>query len=105
MKIPRILRTSAMAVGLLSCLSAMTFAEGTKVSKNPEMSTEQRRRMSDVHEKMAVCLRSSRPVAECRSDMMEGCQVTLGNGSCPMMGGGGPMKEQDGMMKTGFHHE
>ncbi len=50
------------------------------------MSKEQRQKMADVHQKMAECLRSDKPVGECRSEMMKQCRETMGPTGCPMMG-------------------
>ena len=59
--------------------------------------------MAEVHQKMADCLRSSRPFADCRSEMVAACHDMTGTGSCPMMGDGrggmGP-----GMMGPGMKH-
>lgn len=69
---------------------------------------EQRQKMAEVHEKMAECLRSDRPIGECRREMMKACHDTLGADSCPMMGKGpggmgpgmmGPGKGQGHMMQ------
>jgi hypothetical protein len=57
-------------------------------SKSPvKLTSEQRQRMAGLHEKMASCLRSDRPMAECRQEMMKGCKDTMGKDGCPMMGG------------------
>ena len=53
----------------------------------PEVTTEQRQKMAGLHEKMATCLRSDRPMSECRQEMMKGCKDTMGKDGCPMMGG------------------
>jgi hypothetical protein len=51
---------------------------------------------------MADCLKSDRPIAECRTDMMKDCRGMMGEKGCPMMesagGGMGP-----GMMGPGMH--
>ncbi len=87
---------------LLALASAgPTWAADPKKAPPPEPSAEQRQKMAEVHEKMAECLRSSRPLAECRSEMATACQGMLGAGACPMMGRGrgglGP-----GMMGSGM---
>jgi len=66
-------------IGLLA-LAAPAFAghhEGGKDAKGkgadaaarPEPSAADRAKMADAHEKMAACLRSSRPMKECRAEM------------------------------------
>lgn len=66
-------------------LSAITF---TAVGKDKDRSyktqmmnltTEERETMAARHEKMAGCLRSGKPMTECREEMM-------GVEDCPMMG-------------------
>ena len=69
-----------------------------KAGKMPEMTTEQRGKMADVHEKMAACLRSDRPVATCHDEMKTSCQDVMGANGCPMMGGMGGMKHRGRMM-------
>jgi hypothetical protein len=68
----------------------------------PEPSKEARQQMAAVHQKMADCLKSDRPMAECRSEMMSSCRTMMGEKGCPMMehagGGMGP-----GMMGPGMH--
>jgi hypothetical protein len=67
-----------------------------------EPTPEQRQQMSAVHQKMAECLKSNRPIAECRNEMMSSCRSMMGEKGCPMMesagGGMGP-----GMMGPGMH--
>jgi hypothetical protein len=59
--------------------------------------------MATVHQKMAECLRSDRPIAECRAEMMKSCKGVMGEAGCPMMGtmGGGM---GPGMMGGGMTH-
>jgi len=78
-----------------------TWAADTQKPPPPEPTAEQRQKMADVHQKMAECLRSTRAIAECRSEMATACHG-LGAGACPgfgrgrggmgpgMMGYGGP---------------
>jgi Spy/CpxP family protein refolding chaperone len=49
-------------------------------SPTPEM----RQNMAEMHQKMADCLKSERPMAECRKEMMKNCPMK-GKGHCPMM--------------------
>jgi hypothetical protein len=65
-----------------------------------------RQQMAEVHEKMAACLRSDRPIAECRAEMWKSCQSMTGESGCPMGGGMGPgmgrgMMHRRGMMQGG----
>ena len=65
-------------------LGAETAGKAGDAKAHPQMTTEQRQKMADLHEKMAVCLRSDRPLSDCRKDMMKGCKDTLGAEGCPM---------------------
>jgi hypothetical protein len=91
-----------VTLALLALAStAPTWAAEAKKTSPPEPTAEQRRKMAEVHQKMAECLRSTRPIVECRSEMVTACQGMLGAGACPMMGrsrgGMGP-----GMMGPGM---
>jgi len=57
--------------------------------KMPPLTTEQRQKMADAHEKMAVCLRSDKPLNECQEEMMKACKKNMGKSGCSMMGGKG----------------
>jgi hypothetical protein len=57
--------------------------------KMPAMTTEQRQKMAEAHEKMATCLRSDKALNECHEEMMKACQEGMGKDGCPMMGGKG----------------
>jgi len=63
-------------------------------------SPEVRLQMADVHKKMAACLESERPMADCRAEMMKSCQTLMGESGCPMMGSMG-MRHGSGMMQGG----
>jgi len=81
-------------------------AADPKPAKPPAAPTaEQRQKMADIHQKMAECLRSDRPIADCRSEMAAGCHDVLGAGACPMMGKGpGGMGPGMGMGSGGMMH-
>lgn len=51
-------------------------------------SAEQRQKMAEVHQKMADCLKSNRPMSECRDEMHQSCKGMMGEAGCPMMGMG-----------------
>ena len=66
----------------------------------PIMTSEMRQKMADNHQKMADCLRSEKPMSECKQEMMKSCHETMGKDGCPMMGDmSGHMK---GMMGKGM---
>ena len=76
----------ALALVTLAWAGAAHAAEPKKAPPAP--TAEQRQKMADIHQKMAECLRSDRPIAECRSEMATACHDTLGAEACPMMGKG-----------------
>ena len=65
------------------------FAVGANAPAGPpEPSKEMRAKMATLHEQMATCLRSDKPVKDCRAEMMKSCQQLGNDQSCPMMGMG-----------------
>ena len=73
----------AAALGLASLAVAERPDMAGKMGK---MTTEQRSKMADAHEKMAACLRSTRPLKECHQEMKASCVAAMGKDGCPMMG-------------------
>jgi hypothetical protein len=47
-----------------------------------------REKMASLHEQLAACLRSDKPISDCHSQMMKSCQETMGDQGCRMMGHG-----------------
>lgn len=65
---------------------------GSALAADPapaDPSVAQRQKMAEVHQQMATCLASERPMSECRAEMHKNCQGMMGEEGCPMMGGGG----------------
>ncbi|MGZ3787871.1 MAG: hypothetical protein ACXVLQ_05075 [Bacteriovorax sp.] len=91
--------TMATMTILMALASTTVFgadkAKAPAKKKMVEMTQEQRQNMASAHEKMATCLRSDKPVEECRKEMMQSCQDTMGKDGCSMMG---KMHEMGGMM-------
>ena len=79
--------SSLIAALILIGSNAFAADSAAKSKKFPEPTKEQREKMAEMHEKMASCLKSDRPVSDCHKDMMEGCKETMGKDGCPMMGG------------------
>jgi hypothetical protein len=88
---------------LLGCFVASMLISGIAMGAErasaapPEPSKEMRAKMATMHEQMATCLRSDRSFSDCRSEMMKGCQETMSEYGCPMMGRG--MGRHHPMMK------
>jgi hypothetical protein len=76
-------------IAALALLGApLAFSAEPAKSADAAPSPEVRQQMAAVHEKMAQCLRSERPMAECRAEMVGSCQQMMGASACPMMGSG-----------------
>lgn len=78
----------AVAIGMFS-IGAVAQAEETSPPAPADPTPAQRQAMAAIHRKMAECLASERPFAECRAEMHASCRATLGAQGCPMMQGGG----------------
>ena len=63
----------------------------TSAAAPSAVSKDTREKMAALHEKMAACLRSDKPIAECRNEMMKSCRESIGAQACPMAGFGGGM--------------
>jgi hypothetical protein len=87
----------ACFVGVFGNLAVAAEAPATPPAAkgHPALTTEQRQKMAGLHDKMAVCLRSTRPLSECRQEMMAGCKEALGKEGCAMMGHGKHHHEMD----------
>jgi hypothetical protein len=99
-----VMKTIVVLVCAVAAFTLPAFAQdkaGTsaEMMTPPELTAEQRQKMADIHEKMAACLRSDRPLSECRQETMQHCQALMGQEGCPMMGGmmGSGMKHRGGM--------
>jgi hypothetical protein len=62
------------------------FSAEPPAPSHPALSKEQREKMAAIHEQMAACLRSDKPVADCHREAMKSCQQMMGKEGCPMMG-------------------
>lgn len=83
------LKIVLLATGFLTIapmVTAQTKSPAPAKKGSMEPTPEQREKMAAVHEKMVTCLRSSKPMSECRQEMMKSCEETMGKEGCPMMG-------------------
>jgi hypothetical protein len=86
------------AIASMLVIAGAGFAFAADAPANhPAPSKEMREKMATLHEQMAACLRSDKPMADCRTEMMKNCQSMMGDQGCPMMGMGKGM--HDHMMK------
>ncbi len=83
---------------LATTATAAVFAADTPATPQPAPpSKEMRAQMATIHEQMAACLRSDKPVADCRAEMIKSCQKV----GCPTgMMGAGPKGMHGGMMQS-----
>lgn len=91
------IRKSGWIVLLAVALAAPSRAADPQPAAPADPGPEARRHMAEVHKKMAACLESARPMAECRTEMLGNCRSLMGESGCPMMGPMGP-----GMMHGGM---
>lgn len=82
-------RAGAVIANMLLIIGvSAAFAADPPAARHDTPSKETREKMASLHEQMAVCLRSDKPIADCHSQMMKSCQDTMGEKGCPMMGHG-----------------
>jgi hypothetical protein len=88
----------ALTLAAVLLASGAAFAEDPAPPPPADPTTEQRQQMAETHRKMAECLASTRPIAECHAEMHASCQANHMQG-CPMLGA--PM---GGGMGRGMRH-
>lgn len=76
-----------LAAFALASASA-TFAAEPEKGATAAPTPEARQKMAEVHQRMADCLKSDRPMSECRAEMAKSCHDMMGASACPMMGMG-----------------
>jgi len=81
-------RRFVLAVASAVLVSGVALAAEAVKPAPVDPSPEQRHKMAEVHQRMADCLVSARPMAECRSEMQKSCQEMMGKAGCSMMDGG-----------------
>jgi hypothetical protein len=77
---------TVLAVAALSVMGAASLAATPPPSATATKET--REKMAVLHEQMAACLRSDKPLADCHAEMMKSCKESMGGQGCPMMGMG-----------------
>ena len=88
-----------LAVASVLISNGPAFAADAAKPAPADPSPEQRHQMAEIHQRMADCLNSERPMTECRSEMQKSCQEMMGMGGCSMMDGhmGSGMMQGQGM--------
>ncbi|MGH8259647.1 MAG: hypothetical protein ACREUG_08150 [Steroidobacteraceae bacterium] len=92
---------SAITLSLFLLTTGATLAADAPAHQMAP-SKQMREKMAAMHEKMAACLRSDKPIAECREEMMKDCQAMMAGHGCSMMMGMGGMGNM-GHMREGTH--
>lgn len=106
------MKTQLTCIALSLLISVAATAADKKADEKkgpPEPTKEQRAKMAGLHEKMAACLKTDKPVRDCHKEMMDSCHE-MGK-DCPMMPGphhggpmgGGPMGGPGGMPENPHH--
>jgi hypothetical protein len=80
---------SAIAMASLTMSMSVSVFGGEKMKTmdkgmTMEPTTEQRQKMAKMHESMAACLRSDKPMQDCKKEMMNSCEDSMGK-ECKMM--------------------
>jgi hypothetical protein len=93
-----------LALLAVAAYTTDAFAADPPAGVQPPPSKEVREKMATLHEQMAACLRSDKPLAACRAEMMKNCHNTIGTQGCPMMDmtemGNGKMGMHGGTMQA-----
>ena len=100
MRIQKMMGLQAALLGALVFVAGGAFA-ATSAAQAEWPTHAQREKMAQIHERMAACLRSDRPFAECRQEMMRACRTEFGYRGCRMMPGGRRGGMGGGMMRGG----
>jgi hypothetical protein len=90
------MKTRAVRSGVGSIIAVLALALNASAAlsaeppspSHPALTKEQRQKMATIHEQIAACLRSEKPISECHEEAMKSCQDAMGKDGCPMMGGG-----------------
>jgi Mg2+ and Co2+ transporter CorA len=93
------LASITMAASVSAFGAEKSKSMGKDMSMGMEPTSEQLQKMATMHENMATCLRSDKPLADCKKEMMKSCEDSMGK-ECKMMHEMHGMKGHD--MK---HHE
>jgi uncharacterized protein YcfJ len=89
-----------LALAAICTAATVALADNpASTAPNTSVTKETREKMALLHEQMAACLRSDKPIADCHAQMRKSCQESLGAHRCPMMDGGNTHR------KMGAHND
>ena len=83
--VPPLLGLSLIATLVLIFGARAALTAEPPSQSHPAMSKEQREKMATIHDQIAACLRSDKPVADCHKEAMKSCQDAMGKDWCSMM--------------------
>jgi hypothetical protein len=83
------------SITLLAASAVIAAEPPTADATGP--SKEIRDKLATLHEQLANCLRSDKPIAQCHTEMMKSCQDMFGAQGCPML------RTQDHMSRSPAH--
>jgi hypothetical protein len=90
----------AIAIGLSGAAAAEAQAPN-KPGADRQTLIERHKQAAEMHDKMAICLASTKTVDQCRDEMIAACDASFG-GKCPMVRKGGRGGQGRGMMGQGW---
>jgi hypothetical protein len=67
-------RWCALIAAFALALASPSLAAEPEKPAAPAPSAEQRQKMAEAHQRMADCLKSDRPMSECKGEMMKSCE-------------------------------
>ena len=73
---------AAVAAAIVLGGAAAVAADSPPGAEQGEYSKDTRERMAQLNERMAACLRSDTPVADCDKQIARACQEQLGHSDC-----------------------
>ncbi len=82
----------SVVVSSFLVLPATSFAEAKDDDRSAKIKMHEQ--MADTHKKAAACLKTNKPMEECKAEMMKNCPMMKTGKKCPMM----DMMDENGMM-------
>ena len=77
------LAQAIVASSIAIACAGSTFAANSAKPECPTPTKEMREKLAARHEQMAACLRSDKPIAECRTEMTKMHEEMMGEMGCP----------------------
>ena len=81
----------------LALITSVIFTSSSLCAVKSVATKDERIKMADLHNQMAVCLGSEKSVSDCQLEMEKSCQDIMGKAKCTMMGAGPKLKMHKAM--------